>query len=73
MRVSLLTQIAPEKKLLERLKPAAIDAISAFIAVSFIQRTAFKHIFHVVKGILDRGRDDQEPGTLLNYLRNCHP
>jgi HKD family nuclease len=52
--ISILTQIAPEKRLLERLKPAAEKAEKAFIAVSFIQKTGFKHLFASIKGILEK-------------------
>lgn len=54
MRISILTQIAPEKRLLERLDHAAENADKAFIAVSFIQKTGFKLLFKSIRGILEK-------------------
>jgi HKD family nuclease len=54
MKASLLTQIAPENRLLNRLGPEARTARSAFVAVSFIQRAGMKHLFKSLKVLLDR-------------------
>jgi HKD family nuclease len=56
MRVSLLTQIAPENRLLTRIGPAAKDAESVVIAVSFIQRSGMKQLFRQLRPMLERGR-----------------
>jgi HKD family nuclease len=56
MKVSLLTQIAPENRLLTRLGPQAKDAESAIVAVSFIQRSGMKHLFQRLRPLLDRDR-----------------
>jgi len=74
-----LTQIEPEKRLLERLKPAAENAEKVFIAVSFIQKKAFKHFFKSIRGILEKAGNVTiytsgylritEPGALEDLLR----
>src|SRR5262245_66686138 len=56
MKASLLTQIAPENRLLNRIGPEAKTARAAFLAVSFIQRAGMKHLFKSLKGLLDRSR-----------------
>lgn len=56
MKASLLTQIAPENRLLKRLGPAAKDAESAFVAVSFIQRSGMKHLFQRLRLMLAKRR-----------------
>ena len=71
MKVSLLTQIAPEKKLLERLTPAAKNAQNAFVAVSFIQRKGFMHLFKSIKGILERA--GEVTVYTSGYLRITEP
>jgi len=54
MKVSLLTQIAPENKLLNRLASEVKDAIKAFIAVSFIQQKGLIKLFESLREILNR-------------------
>jgi HKD family nuclease len=81
MKVSLLTQIAPENRLLNRLGPEARAARSAFIAVSFIQRTGMQHLFESLRVLLDRSRpvtvytsgylDITDPSALEDLLRLC--
>jgi HKD family nuclease len=56
MNVSLLTQIAPENQLLNRLGPEADAAERAFVAVSFVQRAGMRHLFGSLKGMLDAGK-----------------
>jgi HKD family nuclease len=56
MRTSLLTQIAPENRLLHRLGPEARTARAAFLAVSFIQRAGMKHLFKSLRALLDESR-----------------
>lgn len=56
MNVSLLTQIAPENQLLNRLGPEAKVADRAFVAVSFVQRAGMRHLFQSIKGMLTDGR-----------------
>lgn len=56
MNVALLTQIAPENQLLNRLGPEAGAAQSAFVAVSFVQRAGMRHLFGSIKGMLDAGK-----------------
>jgi hypothetical protein len=53
MKASLLTQIAPENRLLNRLGTETRASRSAFIAVSFIQRAGMKHLFKGLKPLLD--------------------
>jgi len=55
MKVSLLSQIAPENKLLNRLENEVTKAEWSFIAVSFIQKTGLKHLFRYLKEILNKG------------------
>jgi HKD family nuclease len=56
MKASLLTQIAPENRLLNRLGPEARTARSVFVAVSFIQRAGMKHLFKALKVLLEKSR-----------------
>src|SRR5262245_36772264 len=56
MNVALLTQIAPENRLLNRLGPEADVARSAFVAVSFVQRAGMRHLFANIKGVLNAGK-----------------
>lgn len=81
MKVSLLTQIAPENRLLNRLGPEARTAHSVVVAVSFIQRTGMKHLFKSLKVLLDRSRPVTvytsgylgitDPEALEDLLRLC--
>jgi HKD family nuclease len=81
MKVSLLTQIAPENRLLNRLGPEASTARSVFVAVSFIQRAGMKHLFESLKVLLDRSRPVTvytagylgitDPKALEDLLRLC--
>jgi HKD family nuclease len=81
MKVSLLTQIAPENRLLNRLGTETRAARSAFIAVSFIQRAGMKHLFKSVKPLLDGSRPVTvytsgylgitDPNALEDLLRLC--
>jgi HKD family nuclease len=56
MKVSLLTQIAPENRLLNRIGPEAKMAQAAFLAVSFVQRSGMKHLFKSLQPLLDKSR-----------------
>ncbi len=71
MRVSLLTEIAPENKLLSRIASEARNAKTAFIAVSFIQREGLKYFFESIKGMLNKGK--QVTIYTSGYLRITEP
>jgi HKD family nuclease len=77
--ISLLTEIAPENKLLNGIGSETEKGLRAFIAVSFIQNKALKHLSERLKEMLNQGREITiftsgylhitEPMALYNLLK----
>lgn len=78
MKISLLTGIAPENKLLERLKGEIKDARKIFMAVSFIQEAGLKYLISCLKPLINNNEikiytsgylNITDPEALQNLLK----